>query len=96
MGVGADRTSNMGRFVNDSLSRSILLIPRLVKHLYIYMGTQSRIGQTSAITKTTIEIARLLAQAHEDLSAFDVSLIPSFSAKSEPLVSREFPIFTQF
>lgn len=39
-----------------------------------YMGTQSRIGQTSAVTKTMIEIARLLAQAQEDLSAFDVSM----------------------
>lgn len=38
------------------------------------MTWRSKIGQTSAATKTMIEIARLLAQAQEDSSAFDMSL----------------------
>ena len=39
-----------------------------------YMGTQSTFGQPSVITKNMIEIARLLTQAQNDLSAFDISM----------------------
>ena len=38
------------------------------------MGTRSRIDQTGAVTETMIEIARLLAQAQDDISAFDISM----------------------
>ncbi len=38
------------------------------------MGTRCVINQTDAVTKTMIEIARLLVQAQEDLSAFDISM----------------------
>ena len=37
------------------------------------MGTQSKIEQTSSVTKTMTEIARILMQAQEDLSEFDIS-----------------------
>ena len=38
-----------------------------------YMGTRSKIEQTSSVTKTMIEIARLLIGAQKDLSEFDIS-----------------------
>ena len=37
------------------------------------MGTRSRIEQTSLVTRTMTDIARLLMQAQEDLSEFDLS-----------------------
>ena len=37
------------------------------------MGTRSRIEQTSLVTRTMTDIARLLMQAEEDLSEFDLS-----------------------
>ena len=48
---------------NDPLSKALT-----------YMGTQSRIGQSSAVTRTMIDIARFLAQKQEDLTAFDISM----------------------
>ena len=39
-----------------------------------HMAMKSRFHQSSAVTKTMIEIARLLAGAQEDLSAFDISM----------------------
>lgn len=38
------------------------------------MGTQSKIYQSSAVTKSMIDITRLLARAQDDLSPFDISI----------------------
>ena len=38
------------------------------------MGMKSKFNQTGAVTETMMEIARLLAQAQKDLSAFDISM----------------------
>lgn len=39
-----------------------------------HTGMESRFDQSSTVTKTVIEIARLLPQAQEDISALDISM----------------------
>lgn len=39
-----------------------------------HTGMESTFDQSSTVTKTMIEIARLLPQAQEDISALDISM----------------------
>ena len=50
------------------------LADKIISKALTHMAMKSRFDQSSAVTRTMIEIARLLARAQEDLSAFDISM----------------------